>query len=297
MILAMLNFENASTLSINHTSLAFYEAGQGQPLVLVHGGVSDMCTWSNQIPVFSESYRTIAYSRRFHRPNAPIPFDAPDPIQAHVDDLACLIEMRGDEAAHIVGHSWGGLITLMLALQRPEFLRSAVLIEPPVISMHVNIPPRLSQMARLFLRSPRLAIAIAKLGGSVLAQAEKAFRRGDDRAAIERFGRGVLGNHRFDELSDARYQQVWDNRGTDRAQALYKGFPDLSRASLKKVAIPVLLVAGSDSPSIFRLLIDDLSHRLPLATKKVIAGASHLVHEDAPAALNEVVLSHLSAAS
>lgn len=292
----MLSLDNASILSINQTSLAFHEAGQGQPLVLVHGGVADMRTWSNQVPSFSKTYRTIAYSRRFHLPNEPIPPDAPDPIQVHVDDLACLIETLGANPAHVVGHSWGGLITLMLALQRPDLMRSAVLIEPPVISMHVNIPPKISQMLKLFIQSPKLAVAIAKLGGGVLAKAEAAFREGDDKTAIERFGRGVLGNHKFEALSAERYQQVWDNRGTDRAQALYKGFPDLIGADLSEVHIPILLVAGSESPSVFRLLIDGLAQRLPAATKKVLNGASHMVQEDAPEALNETILDHLKRA-
>ncbi|MGB3243855.1 MAG: alpha/beta hydrolase [Sulfitobacter sp.] len=293
----MLKLEDASTLSVNKTNLAYHEAGEGQLLVLVHGGVADLRTWSHQFPLFSDSYRTIAYSRRYHLPNPPISPDAPDPIQIHIDDLASLIEMRGGGAAHVVGHSWGGLITLMLALQRPDLVRSAVLIEPPVVSIHVNVPPKISQMVRLFLRSPGLAIAIAKLGGGVLAQAEKAFRAADDKKAIALFGRGVLGKRRFEELSSERYQQVWDNRGPDRAQALYKGFPDLIGTRFSEVAVPMLLVAGSESPPVFRLLIDDLSQRLPFATKTVIPGASHMVHEDAPAALNEAVLGHLSAAS
>jgi pimeloyl-ACP methyl ester carboxylesterase len=181
-------------------------------------------------------------------------------------------------------------------MQRPEILRSAVLIEPPVVSVHVNVPPGIGQMIRLFIRSPGLAIAIAKLGGGALAAAEKAFRAGDDKTAIERFGRGVLGDRRFEALTPERYQQVWDNRGADRAQALYRGFPDLMNASFARVSLPVLLLAGSESPAVFRLLSDDLAKRLPNARTQIISGASHMVQEDAASAFNEAVLKFLETA-
>ncbi|MCG6904740.1 MAG: alpha/beta hydrolase [Rhodobacter sp.] len=292
----MINLDNAAFRTINQTPLAVQETGQGQPLVLVHGGVSDMRTWNNQVAPFAERFRTIAYSRRYHLPNPAISPDVPDPIQTHVDDLAGLIEACDGSPAHVIGHSWGGLIVLLLAMQRPEILRSAVLIEPPVVSVHVNVPPGIGQMIRLFIRSPGLAIAIAKLGGGALAAAEKAFRAGDDKTAIERFGRGVLGDRRFEALTPERYQQVWDNRGADRAQALYRGFPDLMNASFARVSLPVLLLAGSESPAVFRLLSDDLAKRLPNARTQIISGASHMVQEDAASAFNEAVLKFLETA-
>lgn len=288
-----MSFEDTSTVSVNGSELAIRKLGTGDPLVLVHGGVSDLRTWSGQVDVFAEHYQTILYSRRYHYPSEAIRPEAPDPIQTHVDDLSALIEALDAQPAHVVGHSWGGLIALLLAMQRPELCRSLVLIEPPLISMHVSIPPKVSQMLGLLARSPRLAIGIAKLGGGALSPAEKAFRNGDDKAAIECFGRGVLGDEAFEALSSERYQQVWDNRGPDRAQALYKGFPDLMGADFSNIRCPVLLVSGVESPAIFGLLMDALQPRLPDGRKRVIKGASHIVHEDASLDFNAAVLEFL----
>ncbi|MEX0346748.1 MAG: alpha/beta fold hydrolase [Rhizobiaceae bacterium] len=288
-----MSFEHTSAVVANGTELAVHQTGDGDPLVFVHGGVSDLRTWSGQVDAFAEHFQTILYSRRYHCPNEAIQPDAPDPIQTHVEDLSALITTLNVQPAHLIGHSWGGLIALICAMQRPEICRSLVLIEPPVVSMHVSIPPKISQMIRLFVSSPRLAIGIAKLGGGALAPAEKAFRRGDDKAAIELFGRGVLGDKAFDSLSSERYQQVWDNRGPDRAQALFKGFPDLIGADFSGVECPVLLVSGGESPAIFGLLMDALQTRLPSADRCVIQGASHIVHEDAPEELFSAVLGFL----
>ena len=204
----MFSFESAASTTVNQTSLAVHESGEGPALVFVHGGVSDWRAWSNQVGPFAKHYRTIIYSRRYHCPNPPISPDAPDPIQTHIYELAALIKAREVGPAHIVGHSWGALIALLLAVERANLVRSLVLIEPPVVSMHVNIPPKFSQMIGLLFRCPRLSVAIAKLGVGALAPADSAFRVGDDKTAIERFGRGVLGKHRFDSLSTERYEQV-----------------------------------------------------------------------------------------
>jgi pimeloyl-ACP methyl ester carboxylesterase len=54
-----------------------------------------------------------------------------------------------------------------------------------------------------------------------------------------------------------------------------------------------MLVAGSESPAIFGLLIDSLLRRLPNARKCVVRGASHIVHEDVPSEFNSAVLGFL----
>lgn len=293
----MLEFENTHSLQVNGTSLAIVETGEGEPIVFVHGGVSDLRTWSDQFPVLSKKFRAITYSRRFHAPNPPIPESEPDDIQQHVDDLAGLIQALDAEPAHIVGHSWGALIALILALQKPYLCRSLFLIEAPTVSLHLDMPPKIHALIKLFLTSPKLSFAIAKLGAGTFEPAEKAFRNGDDKSAIEVFGRGILGVEAYETLSPERYQQVWDNRGPDRAQALYHGFPSLKGAAFSGINMPVQLISGSDSPAVFNLLNDNLLGKLPNGQHRVIQNASHIVQEDAPKELNAALLEFLSGVS
>lgn len=288
----MLDVGISSQALINGTRLTVQETGEGVPVVFVHGAVSDMRTWAHQITPFSQRYKTIAYSRRYHMPNAMISPDQQDPIQTQIDDLIGLIETRGSGAAHIVGHSWGGLMTLMLMMQRPDLVRSAILIEPPALSLHVNVPPKVTEMISMLFRNPRLAIAIAKLGGG-LSAAEKMFRKGDDREAVEVFSRVVLGDTWHDALTPARAAQIWENRGPGRALALNAGFPSLKGAYLGEIKTPVLLVAGAQTPDVSLLINKDLCARLPNARSAVVSGASHIVHEDNWQDFNEIVLRFL----
>src|SRR5215203_1090035 len=56
-------------ISANGTELAYVEAGKGEPVIFVHGGLQDYRMWAAHLPKFAGRYRAIAYSRRNHFPN------------------------------------------------------------------------------------------------------------------------------------------------------------------------------------------------------------------------------------
>lgn len=59
---SMLSFETAVSTTVNQTSLAVHEVGEGAPVVFVVGGVSDLRTWANQVEPIAEHYRTVIHS-------------------------------------------------------------------------------------------------------------------------------------------------------------------------------------------------------------------------------------------
>ncbi len=286
-------FEALRTAPVNGVSLAYREQGSGEPVVLVHGSASDIRTWEHQIPAIGANYRAVAYSRRYARPNTDIAAGVDDQMLPHVEDLAAFLKSIDAPAAHLVGHSWGGFIALLTAIRHPQMVRSLVLMEPPVLSLFASTPPRPVEILRLFLRRPATAFAMIKFGAGAVAPAQKAFRRGDDEAAMRAFGRGVLGKAGYERLSDARRQQVRDNRKADRAQLLGAGFPPLSDDEVRGVRVPALLLVGEQSPVILRRLTDSLHELLPDSERVEIADASHLMHEDNPGMVNAAILGFL----
>jgi pimeloyl-ACP methyl ester carboxylesterase len=98
------------------------EHGQGEPLLLIEGLGQSSWAWREQVPVFAERFRTIAYDTRGTGRSA-VPAE-PYGIDDLAGDAADVLDGR---AAHVVALSMGGYVALTLALARPELVRSLVL--------------------------------------------------------------------------------------------------------------------------------------------------------------------------
>ena len=109
---------NPQRLVVGGVELHYIEQGQGEPLIMLHGGQGDYRAWSQHIEALSPRYRVISYSRRHHYPNKnPISADYSPLVDAK--DLAALISELDLGAVHLVGTSIGAFAALALALEHP----------------------------------------------------------------------------------------------------------------------------------------------------------------------------------
>jgi pimeloyl-ACP methyl ester carboxylesterase len=280
--------------AVDGTTLAYREEGEGEPVVFVHGALSDLRTWDPQLPAVGRSHRVIAYSRRYARPNQDIDPGADDPMGPHVADLVAFLRAVGASPAHLVGNSWGAFIALLAAIRHPEVVRTLVLEEPPVVSLFASTPPRPAELLRLFATRPRTAIALLRFGAGTIEPARKAFERGEDAEAMRIFVHGVLGEDAFERLPEARVQQMRENLTALRAQILGAGFPPLRDDEVRAVRAPTLLVTGDRSPALFHRLTDRLEELLGSVERVAIPDASHGMNEQNAPAVNEAILAFLA---
>ncbi len=287
------SFEGLPTALVNGVSLAYREQGTGEPVVFVHGSASDLRTWERQLSAIGSSYRAIAYSRRYARPNIDIEPDVDDQMLAHVDDLVRFLRSIDLPSVHLIGNSWGGFISLLTAIRYPQLVRSLVLMEPPVLSLFASTSPRPLELLSLLLHRPATALAIIWFVITVSAPAQKAFRRGDDETAMRTFGCGVLGKASYEQLTDARKQQMYDNLKAVRAQLLGAGFPPLNDGEVRSVRAATLLLVGEHSPTLLRQLTGRLHKILETSELVEIINASHLMHEDNATIVNKTILDFL----
>jgi pimeloyl-ACP methyl ester carboxylesterase len=280
-----------SAFVVNGTSLESVERGSGETVVLVHGSASDRRTWENQIEVLGRHFRVVAYSRRYHWPNEPIPEGADYPMMQQVDDLGAVLRQLEGGRVHLVGHSYGAFLCLLLAVREPDLLKSLVLAEPPVVTLFVSNPPRLRELLRLLATRPRTAAAIIRFIVRGVVPASAAIRKGDVDRSIRTFGTAILGRAALEALSERRMQQVRAN--FIKAELLGSGFAPIDEKEVRGVKVPTLLVNARRSPRMFHRLADRLEELLPNAKRVEIDGASHIMHEDNAEAYNKAVLSFL----
>jgi pimeloyl-ACP methyl ester carboxylesterase len=105
----------------------WYEvSGDGEPLLLLHGGLSDSTAWVMQTPALAEHYRVFLTDRRGHgkAPDTDAPFSYDEMASETIEFLEHVV---GGPSA-LVGWSDGGIVSLFVSLRRPDLVKRQVLI-------------------------------------------------------------------------------------------------------------------------------------------------------------------------
>ncbi|HLA58318.1 MAG TPA: alpha/beta hydrolase [Puia sp.] len=276
---------------LNNYNFNYIETGNGNNLVFVHGSASDYRTWNKQLSEFGKHYHCIAYSRRFHWPNERISDNEDYPMIQHVNDLEELLKFLGNKPVHLVGHSYGAFVCLLLAIKNPAFIRTLILAEPPVITLYVSNKPRPGEIIKLLLSKPKTALAIIRFGITGVGPATAAFKQNNVNKALDIFGTATLGAHTYNNLSKSRHEQAYQN--LIKAELLGSGFPILDKKKIQNIKVPTLLISAQNSPNLFHYLQDGLQKLIPHSEREVISEASHIMHEDNTSGYNSTVLSFL----
>lgn len=178
--------------------------GRGRPVILLHGWLGSWGLWQETMTVMSRSFRTYALDFwGFGESGKKIgSFEVPD-FASMVDQF---MEQLGIGSAPLVGHSMGGTVSLMLAIEYPHRVQKAVVIGSPINGRS------LSPLLKLF--GNRLAGPIAyynpwalKLGFKILSPLYTSDRRWPQmmardlsRTTLQSFSRSIASLHKTDLL-------------------------------------------------------------------------------------------------
>jgi pimeloyl-ACP methyl ester carboxylesterase len=244
--------------------LPFLRAGQGKPVVLVHGYLGGSAQWQDQIAALSRAHDVIA-------PDLPgfgaaAHLEGPDSIGAFANAVLACLDTLGIQRFSLLGHSMGGMIVQEMAARAGERIEKLVLYGTgPLGLMPDRFEPLETSMQRLaadgvpataerisatwFVQGARAALyPIARdLGQKANPQAAKnalvAMRDWDGRAALAGFSmpcRIIWG----DQDRSYKWPQI---------DALWRGIPDVGLAVVPGASHAVHL----EKPQIFNALIED----------------------------------------
>ncbi len=162
----------------------------------------------------------------------------------------------------LIGHSFGGTVALRIALERPELLRSIVLIEPVLFAAaRADQAPEYRQ----FIATHQAFEAM--------------MQKGDLHRAAAHF-QSIWGDGRdFDAAPKSVQQYIMARLHLILAQtdALHNDSAGMmGYLRLEAMGLPVLLISGSDSPPIVGAITRALASRLPNMSQDIIPKARHM---------------------
>jgi pimeloyl-ACP methyl ester carboxylesterase len=118
--------------TVRGVRVRYFLGGRGPSLVLVHGLGGAASNWVELTPALTESYRVLALDLPGHGGSSPLP--AAPSLTPFADVVAAVADRETLLPAAVVGHSFGGLVGLRLALRRPEAVRALLLASAAGIS-------------------------------------------------------------------------------------------------------------------------------------------------------------------
>ena len=113
-------------VTVQGNSIYYEEQGSGKPMVFVHGACENSSFWDHQ-RVLSDNYRYLALDLPSHGKSKPIA-NGPVQIKQYADIVMEFVSKTCKEKPVLVGHSMGGAIALLSAIEHPDELRGAVLV-------------------------------------------------------------------------------------------------------------------------------------------------------------------------
>jgi pimeloyl-ACP methyl ester carboxylesterase len=258
-----------NTIDVDGLRIAYEHAGQGPPLVLLHGYVGDgPTTWRRQIDGLSDEFTVVAWDA----PGAGRSADPPEAfgMAGYADCLARFVELLGLERPHVAGLSFGGALALALAHRHPAVPRTLTLASA-YAGWAGSLPAGVAEQ-RL-----RQATALADLPPDEFVDAllPTMFSPGTPAGSVEAFRASMLAFHAagFREMARASAEDLRD--------------------ALSQVDVPTLLVYGDRDVRAPLTVAEELHARISGSALVVLPDAGHVCNIEASDAFNRSVRTFL----
>lgn len=264
--------------------LAVNDVGEGQPVVLIHGLGTNSYTWHHIAPALAEQYRVITIDLKGFGASEK-PLEGPYTVRAQADLVQGVIDRKGLRDVTLVGHSYGGGIALLLALDdakaRQQRISRLVLLDS------IAYP----QKTPLFFDLIQLPV-IGDLSMSMIppdVQIEQALRLAYEQEAavteeaIARYSAPLAttgGRHAV--------METIRNIVPDNIETIARQYPNITAPSL---------IVWCDRDRVVPIELGRrLAANMPNAGLRIVRGCGHAPQEEKPAETLEIIKAHLRGA-
>lgn len=269
-----------SRIDIDGLTVNVEVAGDGPPLVLLHGFTGSSRTWDPLVTALGGRYTTIAIDLVGHGAT-----DSPAALERYrmrraVDDLAVAVRACGFQRAAWLGYSFGGRVALQVAVHRPDVV-SALVLE--------GASPGLEDPAE---RAGRVR--------SDEALAERVEREGVE-AFIDYWESIPLWDSQRETMTEEQRRALRQQRTAQDATGLANSLRGMGTGAqeplhdrIAEIDVPVLLLAGTLDVK-FTTIAREMAQKITGATMRQIDSAGHAAHLERPDDFHAAVIDFLRA--
>ncbi|MCB8815327.1 alpha/beta fold hydrolase [Desulfosporosinus shakirovi] len=259
-------------LKINNTRLYYSIKGEGDPLVLIHGG--PFCNhriWDYQIDSLSSKYKVICFDKRGHG-KSDLPIDA----FSHLEDFKSLMDALELREITIIGSSAGGALATDFALQYPKMVKNLVLVCPSLTGY--PYPPNfISEMVNIYItgQSEGPEVAILKfISNPFYEYFFPSLNRADARAKVIKIVK--------ESTKIFRWNPMWE---TELKPSPYE--------RLAEIQIPVLFISADKDSEIILKIGEYIREKIKHSKEVTMKDCSHFPNVEKPEEFNQIVLDFL----
>ena len=263
-------------LNVRGCSMFCEISGDGEPVVLLHGGCADHRQWRTLVATLSPRFSCFTPDFYGHGSSSRWPHSRSPTLDDHAEIVSAIADLAG-RPLHLVGHSHGGAVAVTYAKSRLATLSSLTLIEPTL--MHLL---RTAGECDVWREAEELGLRHIE-----------AVATGHAATVAEAFLTYWAGERAWREMTEARRRAIIETMpavGQFWAAALAETTP---AEAYRALTVPTLLLRGAKSRAPGRQIVDLLARLLPRSKILEIEGAGHtapLMHADA---VNAMVAAHI----
>ena len=264
------------------------EAGEGEPLLLLHGWPQHWWCWRDLIPALAPHYRVIAPDLRGHGWT-----DAPPrgyEKEQLASDVLALLDALGLERVRLIGHDWGGFAGFLMCLRAPERFERFIALNtghPWPGSDWRNLLSIWRFAYQVVLGTPGVGARLVRgrpelvIGGALRRAAAHAhtFTAEDLRLFSERFR---------DPARAEATSQLYRSFQLREQLPLVRG-----RYRSQRLHTPTLLLVGTQDPVVTTRILGGFEPYADEMTVELVDDAGHFIAEDRPALVAERALRFL----
>jgi len=258
-----MSLPDAKTVDLRIVEITYREKGCGPALMFVHGLGGGSAAWGDQFEAFSDRYRVIAWDGPGYGRSGDFLTETPM-VSDYVDVLARFLDALAVEGAHLVGHSFGGIIVAAYNRRFPARVLSLTLLQAVTGSGGLE-PGKLQELNK----ARRAQVESMAPKDFAEFRARKALAAGASPALVARAAEVSY------SVRSRGYLQAY------QAMCAANIFDELAG-----IAAPVLVIAGENDSTAPQENCRSIAKAVPGSRFYTIEGTGHVIYMEAAERLN-----------